>query len=598
MPDRDGKKYRNALKGFPKTFRQAALNTVGKAIGRQVSLEDVEAGLVEPPEPVRMPRDVDALCQRYYGDRRFTDWDEDGAERFDFAGAWRHAERLWTGRIEAGRRHRANKDAAEQARRLLRPLMDAHDPHALSLMSACEDDIREEGERRAEFAKGVLGKRATARDRCPKHHRRRVRAEIAVASHHAASLLGLIGKHRPFASGDGLRRHKERQTRGADWIDASAIKSTSDGRVIPLRDVVDAHREARRSSMYALTLGLQAESDRLGYDAAFITLTLPGRFHPNAKTYDPTLTPTQVRDELSHRWKAVRDLANHSGVRYFGLWVKEPHRDGCPHMHLLVFVHPDDRARLIDCARRHFPEPEGYEDKPDSERVACNAKAFDAEGAAKSAAVYIMYYIQKLQAGEPDSPDIEPIEVKEDHLREKDAYDAWASDTRTRKYGFIGLRRGLLTDWRTIYQASDLPDDPDLRAVKSAMHRAGAAAGNGDDSSAEWATALRALDAFARLPDGAGWGKTYEERTNSYGETERRPLAVVAPSGTALPVKAEEWEIVDLSDDFSLSDSVPRGAPPPPAEPPPTPDQWMRATFGIGLMMDADAPQNAEAASA
>ncbi|XAG08917.1 replication endonuclease [Vibrio metschnikovii] len=78
----------------------------------------------------------------------------------------------------------------------------------------------------------------------------------------------------------------------------------------------------------------------------FLTITAPSRFHPvskgkqNKKWLDagkPSARDAHVH--LMSVWKQFRKDINKSGIKVYGMRIVEPHQDGTPHHHFLLFCH-------------------------------------------------------------------------------------------------------------------------------------------------------------------------------------------------------------------------------------------------------------------
>ena len=84
----------------------------------------------------------------------------------------------------------------------------------------------------------------------------------------------------------------------------------------------------------------------------FITVTCPSRMHPwllrsckrNSK-FDGTL-PSQAQQHFCKTWSRICAQLKRDGINIYGFRVAEPHHDGTPHWHLLVFLPPHQLASL------------------------------------------------------------------------------------------------------------------------------------------------------------------------------------------------------------------------------------------------------------
>ncbi|GLS03482.1 hypothetical protein GCM10007860_06260 [Chitiniphilus shinanonensis] len=87
---------------------------------------------------------------------------------------------------------------------------------------------------------------------------------------------------------------------------------------------------------------LEGRAQREGLSAFLITLSLPARFHAQSPCYGG-MTPAHAPAWLIEVWVRVRRRWLQQGIRAAGVRCVEPHRDGCPHWHLLLWL-PTDRA--------------------------------------------------------------------------------------------------------------------------------------------------------------------------------------------------------------------------------------------------------------
>ena len=108
--------------------------------------------------------------------------------------------------------------------------------------------------------------------------------------------------------------------------------------------------------------GFEDTAAELGYTGLFITWTAPGKFHAwkqaaNGKTIDNKkyigATPQQTQRYLSSLWTKCRSALAREHIQMFGFRVAEPHHDGTPHWHMLLFVHPDSLPHAISILQRY-----------------------------------------------------------------------------------------------------------------------------------------------------------------------------------------------------------------------------------------------------
>ena len=142
--------------------------------------------------------------------------------------------------------------------------------------------------------------------------------------------------------------------------------------------------------------GFEMVADLLGHAGEFYTLTTPSRMHAclhNGKTnlrYDGTTT-LQAHKYLTHLWALIRAELHRQGIRPYGFRVVEPHYDGTPQWHLLLFMPAKHRATVREVMRRYALADCGEEPGAQTHRF----KAIAIDPAKGTAAGYIAKYIAK-----------------------------------------------------------------------------------------------------------------------------------------------------------------------------------------------------------
>jgi len=120
------------------------------------------------------------------------------------------------------------------------------------------------------------------------------------------------------------------------------------GAALNLQEVADrsvSNPAIRRGELMVRARGFEEIAEMMGHGAYFLTLTCPSRFHRftgsgklnRAWTGE---TPRDAQDWLCEAWAKIRAAWGHRGIFPYGFRVAEPHHDGCPHWHILIFVNP------------------------------------------------------------------------------------------------------------------------------------------------------------------------------------------------------------------------------------------------------------------
>ncbi len=168
----------------------------------------------------------------------------------------------------------------------------------------------------------------------------------------------------------------------AAWLKDMEAYNTQDDIIISLEDAVKAsiaNPENRRHELVVRARGFSDVADEMGYVGLFFTWTAPSRFHPwktvkasqagkaDSTTENPKHDGSSPRDAqhyISELWKRCRSALDRNlslrgeflmedPIDYFGFRVVEPHHDGTPHWHLLIWVKPEHQHRLIGILQRY-----------------------------------------------------------------------------------------------------------------------------------------------------------------------------------------------------------------------------------------------------
>lgn len=107
-------------------------------------------------------------------------------------------------------------------------------------------------------------------------------------------------------------------------------------------------------------------ANSLGHIAEFYTLTAPSKYHPvrgngsRNRNYNNT-TPREANDYLGHTFQLIRSELNRRGIRIYGVRVAEPHHDGTPHWHLLLFMQPEHQKQAREVFAHYALMEDGNE---------------------------------------------------------------------------------------------------------------------------------------------------------------------------------------------------------------------------------------------
>lgn len=158
----------------------------------------------------------------------------------------------------------------------------------------------------------------------------------------------------PYSSKQAQREFSFAQASGRQFLEMMELQS-SDGEVINLIDAVKsgmANPANRRNELMLRIRETEELADEMGYTGVFYTITCPARFHANASTWSGS-TPKDAQNYLTRTWARARSKLNRRDLKYFGVRVVEPHADGCPHWHMMLFM-PKHKVQEINAILRWY----------------------------------------------------------------------------------------------------------------------------------------------------------------------------------------------------------------------------------------------------
>lgn len=294
---------------------------------------------------------------------------------------------------------------------------------------------------------------ALARVRCEVWWRRTLRRLFARTVEACSIGLGLVNKRRDcYVSNLSVQRRAGQLRASAAMMDATTLENEY-GQRMKLSDLAGrsmANKAIRRAELMTRISGFDAVAFDLGHEATFITVTCPSRMHkwrdtgtagvePNPK-FDGT-TPGEAQKYLSGQWAKWRAAAQRKGLSVYGFRVAEPHHDGCPHWHLILFHKADQGEALRDLFARYFLR----NDSATERGAARHRLTFERIDRSKgSAASYIAKYISKNVDGYKVGRDLYGADAVESSAR----VDAWASTWGIRQFQQIG--GAPVTVWREL----------------------------------------------------------------------------------------------------------------------------------------------------
>ena len=287
---------------------------------------------------------------------------------------------------------------------------------------------------------------------------------------HFAIRSGLVNANQqPYVSDELLARMVARHQR-ALAIMARMEVVNEQGDVLEMADVVKgslANPAVRRAELMTRLKGFEQYAESLGHIAEFYTLTAPSKYHANSDKYNGA-SPRESKVYLQKVWAKIRAKLDRDGIRFYGMRIAEPHADGTPHYHLLLFMQPRDRVPVRDIMRHYALEEDG-----DEKGAAANRFDVTVVDADKGSAVgYVAKYISKNVDGfgmDEDTDDETGNAISETAQRVR----AWASTWGIRQFQQVGgASVGVWRECRRLRNNEKTKDSPTLEAARQAADHA------------------------------------------------------------------------------------------------------------------------------
>lgn len=377
-----------------------------------------------------------------------------------------------------------------------------------------------------------------------KAHRMRWHESLLIA-------VGEVNKDRsPYASKHAIRDVHTRRMANLEYLKSCELENKATGERIDLISKVMgsiSNPEIRRMELMNTIAGIERYAAAEGDVGMFITLTAPSKYHPTrqvGKGNDKTVqlnhgwnneayTPKDAQRYLCRIWSLMRTAFKDNDLQVYGMRVVEPHHDGTPHWHMMLFCKREQRKEITEIMRCYALKEDG-----DERGASCNrfqAKHLNKGGAAGYIAKYIAKNIDGYALdGELDNDTGKPL---------KDtaaAVTAWASTWRIPQFKPIGLpTMGAYRELRKLPQGVSIADEFDER-----VEAARAAADGGD------------FDLYITAQGGANVprdsqtvrvARNVSDEVNAYEEDIERVVGIYAPhlgSRHVHVTRTLEWRIV------------------------------------------------------
>ncbi|MDC8757488.1 replication endonuclease [Janthinobacterium fluminis] len=239
--------------------------------------------------------------------------------------------------------------------------------------------------------------------------RRQLRKKVKRAFEAGNIRLGYVNyRGEPYASNDAVLSRLAQNRRNAAALAATLVQNENGQQfsIAELAEKTTANKAIRRGELMLRINGFEQIARECGDQGIFITWTCPSRFHAthhsgkSNQKYDGS-TPREANAYLGKMTSLCRSALARRGIGLYGFRIAEPHHDGCPHWHLLLFVRPTatyKTTHLQDVAGRAIRIMKRYAWRVDRGEPGAFARRLDVkriDWSKGSAAGYIAKYVAK-----------------------------------------------------------------------------------------------------------------------------------------------------------------------------------------------------------
>lgn len=360
---------------------------------------------------------------------------------------------------------------------------------------------------------------------------------------HMAIAVGQVQKAASaYVSRSTMGEWVEQKKRNREFFKSFELENQETGDRVSLADMVNASNAnpaIRRCELMVRMRGFEDLATEMGLVGDFYTITAPSSYHAvHSKggfvSQWNAASPRQTQKYLCSVWAKARAAFSRAGLSVFGFRVVEPHHDGTPHWHMLLFMQPADVEQVRDILC-YYARLEDSEELQSAHALKARFHVEPIDPAKGSATGYIAKYISKNIDGYAldGEADDETGENMKDMAK---AVSAWASRWRIRQFQQIG--GAPVTVWRELRRLGDKTLEHKL------MDAVLASADVGDWAAytqAQGGPLVKRRDLVVRL--------MYEitECGNEYAEDVQRVQGIYSPlegKGSEVETRLVKWAIV------------------------------------------------------
>lgn len=197
---------------------------------------------------------------------------------------------------------------------------------------------------------------------CIKWWIRKLKTLYMQSKERIAHYLGMVNDRLDkYLTTENFKEIRENRLRNKAYFN-SLVATDDSGTSIDFSSVQSSslsNPKNRRAEIITRLKGSEKYAEKYGYIADLITFTCPSRFHSSTvsnfrnKRYDNS-SVIEAKDYLNLQWKRLRSRLSKLKIDYYGFRVVEPHHDGTPHWHMVVFTKSAQHKMLNNCLTNYI----------------------------------------------------------------------------------------------------------------------------------------------------------------------------------------------------------------------------------------------------
>jgi len=327
-----------------------------------------------------------------------------------------------------------------------------------------------------------------------------------------------------YCSDDTVKRRREQKGRNKRILEeVKAINEENQEYTLQeLSELGVSNPKIRRMELMTRIAGFEAIAKEQNLSGEFYTLTAPSKYHaslsksgqrnPKFKNY----TPRETQTYLNKVWAKARAEFKRNNLAPFGFRVVEPHHDGTPHWHLLLFIEKEQVSLMRSIMLHYALLEDGQEQGARKQRF----KAVAIDPNKGTAAGYIAKYIAKAIDGYGVDYDLYGV----DAIKASERIEAWASTWGIRQFQQIG--GASVTVWRELRRMES-------EQMSDLLEQARQAADRGD-----WAEYCR-LNSNKQIQ----LMREVVEDFGKYGDMKGEPILGLMCGKVAVITRTHQWQV-------------------------------------------------------